>query len=329
MPTYKRTIVRDNPAYKNRRLLLTDREKERLYQTVNGSHIEVRVDEDGRLFVKEIASGWQRKEREISLRRVGEEYLSLKDPSVPQMLKHLVIPEMEVERIFNCLRYKYLVSIYKSGFRNPARLMHYSYNKAFQTFAGMHLYQGNTKERKNNNHFWKSAGFKSSVRKEMDFDIEREEMRFILLYIRKLGLGDFGNIYAELIAIKPGFHEAWTHHDFFDGEPGGDDPRTTVLRLLRGDGDIDELKPTKTLERQINGNNYLSFASCNVTEGPFVFRKKISNTYFDEIREIRSSNNLKQLKNKFWVFDYHKGAIHSREGLAQILPTLEKFRGFM
>ncbi len=35
--------------------------------------------------------------------------------------KRLVLPEMEVERIFNNLRYKYLNALYLSGFKNPQK----------------------------------------------------------------------------------------------------------------------------------------------------------------------------------------------------------------
>ena len=157
--------------------------------------------------VFKIRKNMRRTPLNCSLRKIGIEYLGFKDPSVQEMLRYLVLPEMEVERIFNNLRYKYLNSIYLSGLENPSELISARYNKAFQALAGIKVYQGGAKVRKDNDDFWKEAGFKEIARNENDFSRERNDLRFILAYPRSLKPGNFNRFYAELIAIKPGFHE--------------------------------------------------------------------------------------------------------------------------
>lgn len=61
---------------------------------------------------------------------------------------------MEVERIFNNLRYKYLNSIYLSGFLNPSEFIDSKYyNKAFQALAGLNVRQGRAKIKRDNDYF--------------------------------------------------------------------------------------------------------------------------------------------------------------------------------
>ena len=76
------------------------------------------------------------------------------------MINDLVTPEMEIERIFNNLRYKYLKSIYLSELNNPQKYINAKYNNTFQSLAGINIYQGPIKIRKDNDDFWKEAGFK-------------------------------------------------------------------------------------------------------------------------------------------------------------------------
>ena len=57
------------------------------------------------------------------------------------MLRYFVRPEMEVERIFNCVRYKYIKAIYLSEFNTLSQLLDARYNKAFQTLAGLSAVQ--------------------------------------------------------------------------------------------------------------------------------------------------------------------------------------------
>ena len=95
-----------------------------------------------------------------------------------------------------------------------------------------------------------------------------------------------------MIAIKPGFHELYIHSDYFDKEtiPTDDTIRSEVFRLLRCFSDLrtSEINKLDKMPPEINKKNYLTYASCNITEGPFVFRKSIETSYFDEIRKIKS-----------------------------------------
>jgi hypothetical protein len=142
---YAKTIVRDHPEFLDKPLLLADSKRERLFRTSEDNYIEVMVSHDGKPTVKKVDQSIRKTiVEDMSLRRIGIEFLGLNDPSVPQMLKYLVIPEMEVERIFNNMRYKYLKAIDLAGFENPDKYISADYNKAFQALAGKTVYQGNT-----------------------------------------------------------------------------------------------------------------------------------------------------------------------------------------
>ena len=239
------------------------------------------------------------------------------------MIKYLALPEMEVERIFNNVRYKYLLSIYHSGLENPQQYMSAKYNHAFQSLAGIIVYQGSTKDRKDNDYFWKSVGFKCPQKTGITFLKERNDLKFILNYLRSLKLDNYFDIYKELIAIKPGFHELIVHPDFFDENylPKGKDLRSRVLRSLRGDEDLKEVQLDR-LPHEINSKSYFTYASCNITEGPFVFRKSIETSYYDELNRIETEEDIKYLKKKFCIIDYYN-CINSLEKLEKVLYELK------
>ena len=157
------------------------------------------------------------------------------------------------------------------------------YNKAFQTLAGLKVYQGNTKHRKKNDAFWQEAGFRAST-KQLNWEKERQELQEIISLIKKMYTPNYSQIYAELIAIKPGFHEIWLHDDYFKVILKGSKSRDHVFRMLHGKGNLLGFSLHK-MPAEINKNSYFSYAPCNVTVGPFVFRKNISVSYFDEIRK--------------------------------------------
>ena len=149
-------------------------------------------------------------------------------------------------------------------------------------------------------------------------------------YIRNLNVDNFNKIYAELIAIKPGFHELMIHDDYFDKKSisTGKDTRTQIFRLLRGIGKLSDIKLSK-LPHEINGKSFFSYASCNITQGPFVLKKKISVSYFDEIRKIESKEQMHNLKDNFLILDYYHNNINTKEKLAQFLKKAKKFRYFV
>ncbi len=99
MVNYTKTIVQNRPEYVGRNLLLANRDKSGLFILDKKSQLLLNIHENGELDVNKITKNKQIK-LDISLRRIGETYLNLKDPSVTTMLKYLVTPEMEVERIF-------------------------------------------------------------------------------------------------------------------------------------------------------------------------------------------------------------------------------------
>ena len=146
------------------------------------------------------------------------------------------------------------------------------------------------------------------------------------MYCRHSCGKEVDRIYHELISIKPGFHEIWVHEKYFDRSnyPKGRNEREKVFLALRGCGDI---KLTK-YPADINSKAYFTYASCAVTEGPFVFRKGATVSYFSEIKKIKSGKQKRQLKENFHILDYHQG-ITSIRTLRQLLNRAEKYRRFM
>lgn len=341
MTSYEKTIVQNNPEYVGKKLFLITESKEKLFYTDDGFYIEIEIEnnEKGKLLARKISIDLKKivSLKDYSLRKIGIKFLGFKDPSVPKMLKYFILPEMEVERIFNNLRFKYLNSIYLSGFKNPEMLISAQCNKAFQALAGLHVRQGRAKEKKANDYFWKNAGFTSEAKKINKFKEEYEELRFILTYIRKFKLNNFNKIYAELIAIKPGFHEIWIHPDYFEDKYNKkkpdrtkDKPRDKIFRLLRGQYNLDDLKLKKMPGDVKNFYNYIRYAPCNITEGPFVFRKNISVSYYEEIKKIKSKEKLLNLQKYFWILDYKNGKLNSRQELKEFLSDkAEKFRYYI
>ena len=121
------------PEFIDRSFLLIDSKREKLFKTGEGKYIEVMTSPDGKLTVKKVDQSIRKTIVEgLSLREIGIGFLGLNDPSDSQMLQYLVIPEMEVERIFNNMRYKYLQAIDLAGFSNPDKYISAGYNKAFQ-----------------------------------------------------------------------------------------------------------------------------------------------------------------------------------------------------
>lgn len=327
MTNYKKTIAQNRPEYLNKLLLLTNSERSGLFVSKGESYILIEINNEGELSVNKITDN-EYAPINISLRKVGETYLNLKDPPVNKMLKYLVTPEMEVERIFNNLRYKYLRALYLSEFDCPEKYINVSYNKPFQTLAGLTVYQGNTKERKNNDAFWKEAGFKIEA-KEQNWGKERIELQNILSLIKHIGTKSVSRLYAELIAIKPGFHELYIHDDYFENVPKKEAPRDIVFRILRNKEAVSALTLDK-LPKEINKSSYFSYAPCNITEGPFVFRRGIDVSYFDEIREIRSKDKLHELEENFHILDYcNKNKISSHYILGEFLEKAKPYCKFI
>ncbi|MBC8019109.1 MAG: hypothetical protein H7X83_11410 [Verrucomicrobia bacterium] len=261
----------------------------------------------------------------LSLNDIGKRYFNLPQPSAQDILPYLVTPEMEVERIFNSLRYKYLLAVLLSNVPDPKTHLHYSYNKAFQSLAGLTVYQGNPPVRKPNDDFWREAGFTAKA-KDLDWQKEQVELKRILTLLKIISRKSLSRVYAELIAIKPGFHELYLHKDYFDPDtiPTGTSPRDLVFRMLRNKEDLSSLMLSK-LPQEMNKRNYFGYAPCNVTEGPFVFRKSIDVSYFDEIRRIRTKRQIRALKDKFHILDYYRHDLSTQGKLEKFLELAEPF----
>jgi len=332
MLNYKTTIVKNNPRFVGKKLFLSTELKDKLFNTEDGYYLEIEIDNQGKLSVRKILKDLKKIDsiNKPSLRQIGQDYLGFRDPSVSKMLNYLVLPEMEVERIFNNLRYKYLNSIYLSGFPNPSEFIDSKYNKAFQALAGLNVRQGKAKIKRDNDYFWKSVGFKSKAKKENKFSEEYNALNFIITYIRN-NLSDIKKIYTELIAIKPGFHELYIHPDYFDKKfyPKGNDFRGITLRFLRGQGNLSNIDLKKLPDNVSNHYHYIRYAPCNVTEGPFVYRKNISVSYSEEIRKIDTKDKISDLKKNFMIFDYKHKNLDSKAKLRTFLLEAEKFRYFM
>jgi hypothetical protein len=130
-----------------------------------------------------------------------------------------------------------------------------------------------------------------------DWQVEREDLALAIQDLIKESAGT-ATTYAEVIALKPGFHEAWLHDEFpNDAYEGPDKPRGRVFAILRGSplGLID-------LGASFPGDlstadAFLGYAPCSVTEGPFVQRKRPDVSYFDELKRVGELTNFSGRRN--------------------------------
>jgi hypothetical protein len=335
MKDYKITVIKNNPEYANINLLLANKNKDGLFSTSDDEIVELKIDSNGLLqcnFIKNSVT----KSKDLSLRKIGIDFLKLSDPPVERVLKYLITPEMEIERIFNNIRFKYLQSIFLSEIEAPSTKISATFNKAFQSFAGIIIYQGNTPNRVDNDSFWREAGFTEEARGKISFEKEFKELDFIISYLRNLRLPNYNRVYAELIAIKPGFHEIIIHENYFEkneayrsNPENNDKDRNKVFKLLRGYGKLMDIYNETLRPTEINRMKYFSYAPCNITEGPFVFRRKLSVSYYDEIREIDKKEKLDKLKENFHIYDYYHNKPKTINDLKIILKETERFKTYL
>ncbi len=229
----------------------------------------------------------------------------------------------ELERVFNFCRLEYLKCIFNSRMAiAPRFFLRATKNRAYQSMASLNVYQGGTKHRKPNDYFWESQGFSLEAKKRAKFSEARKRLFIILKSLRKLDIKNYFSIYAELIAIKPGFHEIWLHQDYFDNEPMSfedcNNSRDVIFNLIRYNASRKKIL-IKKLPRDINSQSYFSYASCAITEGPIVFRKDKSISYFEEIKKIKKKENKDRLKNNFIILDYQNTEINSRKQLKNFI----------
>jgi hypothetical protein len=313
--------------------LLTNNNRNGLYYEDARGLVEVIFVRDGSIKICHVKNKRTLAEESLSLRSVGTKVLNLRDPSVETMLRYLVTPELEVERIFNTLRYKYLQCIYDSPkIKNPTERINSDCNKAFQALAGFPVYQGGAQPRCRNDSFWQSAGFDSRARRSASFENEHLAMRVIIDYIRGHYRCDMTRLYMELISIKPGFHERREHDDFWDEKPKDGKSistkrRASVLNYLRGQGKVSNVDRVVTLidAKDVNNSSkYLTYASCSITEGPFVYRKRLEVRYAPSIRQSRKID----LSGVFFVLRYKDAGLTTKEQLGSFLEKAARFKAF-
>lgn len=334
-----------NLKYSKNYLFLTRLDKKGLFITEDNKHILLEFDDEYLLInSKEIDEKFREKELGYSLKKIKDSFLNLGEEE--DIFKYLVPWDMELERIFNCIKYKYLLSILKSEFDDPSKFLHSSYNNSFKALAGKTVYQGNVKIRKKNDDFFKEAGFKSSKKTGIKFENEINEFNFIIRFLKKYYQNDLPKVYIELIAIKPGMHQLLIHDNYFDLSEEHQDAmnknkdlaeneedklnyRDEVFALLANAGNLKKSKiwNLKKFPREINKNSYFTYASCNITEGPFVSRKIKDISYFEEIRKIHSKEEIENIEDKFNIYHYNNG-INSKEKLEKVLYEAEKFKSF-
>ena len=329
MDVYNMAVVKERPEYLNRKLLLCNVNHDGLFQTHDGNNILIEFNCEGMISVTAISATYGLiPAHNLSLLQLGKDYLRLSDPAIENVLKHLILPEMEVERIFNSVRYRYLMAIYLSDFDNPQQYMNARYNKAFQALAGIEVTQANDVDKKDNEYFWQEAGFSRQAR-DLDWGKDIADLDRILGILRINNLRfNYPTLYKELIAIKPGFHELMIHGNYFDKTPVGDTLRDNVFRMLRG-LDCNDDYHIRSLPQDIETIAYFRYAPCHVTEGPFVLRKSLSVSYFDEICKIDSKERLECVSNNFYMVAYNKLAIDSKVKLTTCLNETKKFTKYL
>jgi hypothetical protein len=170
---------------------------------------------------------------------------------------------------------------------------------------------------------------------------EKDELDFIIKYIRneyfnnkKCKAKYKRNMYKELLAIKPGFHEVYI--DMKNGQvhrkrllKEKNDRRNTVLKMIHNIYKDGKSFSLKDINDEIKVPSYLTYAACHITEGPFVYRKKLSVSYYDELKKFTLTNDLNGFKDSFIVLDYWDANINTSEKLDNFLEKAKKFKEFI
>jgi hypothetical protein len=309
----------------DKKFLLTDRKRERLY--FDGQHlVEVEFIENGNLAVSKV--NIQGRIRRISmgkmsLSELSARYLESEDPT--EILKYMVSPFSEVERIFNSIRYKWCKAILKGKKESQE---YAGYNALFRVLAGFPLRNDpkGIRARK----LALAEGFNVDALPLMDISREKQEMKVILKYLFDVFSSDLPGLYRELIAIKPAFHEIWADDNWLDeGEGHIDglrdipyrdrDRRSQVLSELHGlTNPAPRLDMTNVIY-EIAIPAYLTYAPCAINQGPcfIIYRNDIS--CYQLLRDRENVN----LNDYFLVYDYYDMPITEKE-----LEILKRFQHF-
>jgi len=194
-----------------------------------------------------------------------------------------------IEIHLNRLRLNYLRAIALSPELHaaPARAISADFNKAFQSLAGLRVRQATDRPRRDNDAFWLERGFSQAAKHELPWEPETQALQSSLQKLAGQITGNATKLYAELIALKPGFHEAWLHDDFpEDAYEGPDSPRGRVFAVLRSRAS-DLIPLGGTLPRDIlTPGAYQGYAPCAFTEGPLVQRRHPDISYYGSLRGV-------------------------------------------
>ena len=145
MTTCNRVTAPSYHNYFSIPLLLSNKKRDGLFTKVNSnSLVIIIVDHIGNALAYDSQDGGDPKTFE-SITDLVREFLGEYRGNTNS---YLITPEMEIERIFNCLRYKYLNAIFISEIKNPQTCLSCTHNKAFQSLAGLKVYQGNPSQRR-------------------------------------------------------------------------------------------------------------------------------------------------------------------------------------
>lgn len=298
----------------DKKLLLTDRKRERLY--FDGQHLLVEAEfvEHGNLAVFKV--NIQGKIRRISigkmsLSELSARYLESEEPT--EILKYMVSPFKEVERVLNALRVSYLLAV-QHGRRNPQEYASAEFNALFKVLAGFPLRNDpkGIRARK----LALAEGFNVDALPLMDVSREKQEMKVILKYLFDVFSSDLQGMYRELIAIKPGFHEIWADNNWADDghieglrESPYKDRRSQVLREIHGLIDPAPHLDLTNITYEVNIPAFMTYAPCNSTEGPFVYRKRNDVSCYQLLRDREKIN----LSDHFLIYDYWGKDIKERD----------------
>lgn len=288
----------------DKKLLLTDRNRERLYYN-DGSHlIEVEFVEHGNLAVSKVNVQGKIKRismGKMSLSELSARYLESEEPT--EILKYMVSPFQEAQRVFNSIRYKWCKAILKGKKESQ---YYAGKNALLRILSGLPL--RNDPKGMRAKKLAIAEGFDVDALPLMDISREKQEMRVILKYLFDVFSNDLQGMYRELIAIKPGFHEIWADNNWADDghieglreSPYKDRRRERVLREIHNlVGPAPRLDLTN-ITYELNIPAVLTFAPCNVTEGPFMYRKRNDVSCYQLLRDREKVN----LSDHFFIYDY-------------------------
>jgi len=336
---YKKTVLRDRPEFAGRRLCVADPDGPGLLLGKNKEPVSVIIDpESGEAKFSRIDAK--------SLRDLGRQVFGWDDPSVPTVLRRLVTPEMEIERLLNCYRHKYLLCLDSRGKSRAwvAERLSAAWNDLYLVLIGATL--RNDPGGRRGRALLRESGFDPD---DLSHDFEQEksqlkQMKDLLLKAARPNSQARGETYRELIAMKPGFHELWyrpgDHRTY--NEELLDRVRGTRTKSGRVPADVRRCKvllsfhgsmESQKIDLATVGNelgSFWRFSPCHATEGPCFLRRSARLPLRSLLLQIAQEASLQDdgqpaLKKGCLVYDYRAKLCDGRSSLRSVLKQTEKF----